>query len=92
MTMRWYGKEVLAKVEADAIKIRTRIGEAITTRARILVPVLTGALKGTIRVEKVGDTTVVRAGGGKVDYAEDVEEKQPYMIPAVEQIKAEDIT
>lgn len=92
MTMRWYGKEVLAKVEADAIKIRTRVGKAVAARARILVPVLTGALKGTIREEEEGDTTVVRAGGGKVDYAEDVEEKQPYMIPAVEQIKAEDIT
>jgi hypothetical protein len=44
-------------------------GEIVANEARTLVPVRSGALKGSIRVAKLQRRIVVRAGGAKVPYA-----------------------
>lgn len=44
-------------------------GQVVANEARTLVPVKTGALKGTIRVAKQQRKVVVRAGGARVPYA-----------------------
>lgn len=44
-------------------------GEVVANEARTLVPVKTGALKGTIRVARQQRRVVVRAGGARVPYA-----------------------
>jgi len=68
--------------------------------AQVYAPVDTGSLRDSIRVERGGETlnwrqVSVRAGGyitnpktGKlVNYAVIVEQKQPYMRPALEEVK-----
>jgi hypothetical protein len=44
-------------------------GQVVADEARTLVPVKTGALKGTIRVAKQQRAVVVRAGSARVPYA-----------------------
>jgi hypothetical protein len=44
-------------------------GQIVASEARTLVPVKTGALKGSIRVAKQQRKIVVRAGGSRVPYA-----------------------
>lgn len=69
-----------------------RRANQIADRARRFVPIDTGALQGTIRVEDGDDETIlVKAGGqGDVDYALYVElgtskmMAQPYMRPAID--------
>lgn len=96
--MKWHGDKIMRRVDKDATRLRKCLGHVVATNARRLVPVLTGALKGTIRDEEVGDSTVVRAGNDKVDYAGDVElgterqAAQPYMRPAVEQLSQSDVS
>ena len=98
MTMKWYGDKILRRVNKDARRLRKCLGQTVATTARRIVPVRTGALQGTIRVEEVGDSTVVRAGDDKVDYAADVElgterqAAQPYMRPATEQLSQSDVS
>jgi len=94
----WYGNKILKRVDKDAGRLRSCLGETVAKGARRLVPVRTGALKGTIRTEEHGETVEVHAGDDKVDYAGKVElgtEKQaaqPYMRPAVEQLSRSDVS
>jgi HK97 gp10 family phage protein len=79
----------------DAIAAR---GAGQTAKsARALVPVRTGALRASIRVERSGVGHAVRAGGGAVDYAAYVEfgtrrmAARPYLRPALESVSWERI-
>lgn len=95
--MKWYGNKIIRRVEKDATKLRGCIGQVVKKNARRLVPVKTGALKATIRVEEDGDSTVVIAGDDKVDYTVKVElgtehqQAQAFLKPAVEQIAQSDV-
>lgn len=71
-----------------------RAAQQIATTARSLVPVDTGALRASIRVEPGRDETsrTVVAGGGGVEYAAFIEygtsraPAQPFMTPAAAQV------
>ncbi len=95
--IKWYGDKILKRVTKDATQLRRCLGQTVKTNARRFVPVLTGALQGTIRVEEHGDVTQVLAGDDKVDYAAKVElgtdkqAAQPYMRPATEQLSQSDV-
>lgn len=79
----------------------TNLGNAIAQRMQRLVPKKTWALHDTISAETTASggvvTTVVGAGGGKVNYALYVElgtsrqAAQPYIRPALLQSKAGDL-
>jgi len=96
--IKWYGPKIVRRAEKDATKLRGCLGKTVATTARRLVPVRTGALKGTIRVEEQGEVTVVSAGDDEVDYAAKVElgtehqAAQPYMRPSVEQLSQSDVS
>ena len=77
------------------------LGNAIATRMQRLVPKRSFALHDSIDADTTQDgariTTIVGAGGGKVDYALHVERgtsrqaAQPYMRPALLQSRAGDL-
>lgn len=96
--MKWYGDKIVRRVEKDARRLRLCLGKVVATKAEQLVPVKTGALKKTIRVEEEGDVVAVRAGDDEVDYAGKVElgtEKQaaqPYLKPASERVSGADVS
>ena len=59
---------------------------AIYERARELVPVDTGALKQSIRVEAANKAKLeIAAGGGQVDYAPYVESRAHFMTQAFDE-------
>ena len=94
--------EKLKRALAEALK---EIAEKIRDDAKDLVPVDTGSLRKSIRVEKEGElqVSVIAGGGGvinprtgrEVDYAGYVEfgtsrmSPQPYMQPALEKNRDE---
>lgn len=94
----WHGNKIMRRVEKDAGRLRLCLGRTVVTNARRLVPVRTGDLKGTIRVEEEGEAVMVRAGDDKVDYAGKVElgtdrqAAQPYLRPAGEQVSQSDVS
>lgn len=98
MTVNTRGMDAIRRGLPDAIGRGTERGaQLIADLARQLVPVDTGALRDSIRVEP-GDSPTSRkviAGGGGVDYAAHVEygtahsPARPFMTPAVEQIDVE---
>lgn len=69
------------------------VGKFVEGKARILVPVDTGNLKGSLDNQMVGDNTVQI--GTDVEYSTDVEfgtsrqMAQPYLLPAYEMNKEE---
>lgn len=73
-TMTWYPQAVEAVRRQFGAGL-VKMGYAISNRAKSNAPVLTGALRNSIRVEEEGtNTVVVRAGGHvgvfNIDYAE----------------------
>ena len=83
--------EIASTVLVAARPQLDRLAAAVVDDARRLVPVDTGALRGTIRstVDADTGTIVVSAGDATVDYAAHVEygtsrgPAQPYLRPAV---------
>ena len=64
------------------------VANRILGNARITVPVKTGDLLRTGRVEVLGDEVVVKFGGqNSVDYAQTVHEKYPWLAEATEAIE-----
>lgn len=76
------------KLKLEALAILKESAETIAIHAQGLVKVRTGNLKSTIRVEQTGaNTYTVKAGGATAPYAVIVEEKYPFISPAVELVK-----
>jgi hypothetical protein len=78
------------KLKQGALEALLSQAEFMRDMAKLYVPIDTGSLQASIRVERRGYRIRVRAGGyitnpktGRlVDYARIVEGKQPYMGPA----------
>lgn len=74
----------------DWVKAEVQGMTVIKDEAQRIVPVDTGALRKTIRVEVQGETVMLLAGGDEVDYHLHVEfgtvkmKAQPYMRPAID--------
>ena len=100
-----YVKDKLAtlpeKMMEYAFEVLMQQAELMKGLAQIYVPVDTGSLRDSIRIERGGEglhwrRVSVRAGGyvtnprtGKlVDYAVHVERRQPFMQPAFDEIKS----
>ncbi len=89
----WNGDKIVRRVEKQTPKITACLAKTIADKARRIVPVKTGKLKATIRVE--GGNVI--AGGGDVDYAAPVElgtakrAAQPFLRPAAEQVSKSDL-
>lgn len=88
--------EQLSKIEnLDWVAAEQEGMQIIAEEAIQLVPVDTGALQSTIRVETEGDVVQLVAGGDDVDYHLYVEfgtikmEAQPFMRPAIDAKKNE---
>jgi HK97 gp10 family phage protein len=81
--------------DLDWVKAETAGMEIIAEEARALVPVDTGALQDSIRVQVEGEEVQLVAGGEGVDYQAYVEfgtikmEAQPYMRPAIDSKQGE---
>lgn len=95
MTVNTAGLQAIRAGLESAVEAGVERGaNLIADLARQLVPVDTGALQASIRVEDGATPTsrTIVAGGGAVDYAAFVEygtansPAQPYMTPAKEQI------
>jgi len=100
-----YVKERLANLPEKmlewAFEVLLKQAELMKALAQVYVPVDTGSLRDSIRVERGGESlnwrqVRVRAGGyivnpkqpgHTVSYALFVEQKQPYMRPAFEEVK-----
>lgn len=73
----------LVDAEKDGVQV-------FVDEAKVLVPVDTGALQDSIRVEVEGDLVQFAVGGGNIDYALYVEmgtskmPAQPFMRPAID--------
>lgn len=85
-----------------AFEVLMSRAELMKGLAQVYVPVDTGTLRDTIRVERGGEgkdwrRVRVRAGGYRInprsnricDYAAIVEQRQPYMRPAWEEVKGD---
>jgi HK97 gp10 family phage protein len=96
----WSPDKITAEIEKKAMDGLERAGERIASMARGLVPVDTGALKGSIRVRRLsGDPYLnvrVYAGSrekGGAFYAHMVEygtvkmSKKPFLRPALDSVK-----
>ena len=76
--------------DAEAREIEMELAELVASRASEYVPVRTGKLRGTIRVEQSASGVEVIAGNDEVDYALPVEfgtskmAAQPFMRRAAE--------
>lgn len=74
----------------DWVKAEVEGLQLIADEAKSIVPVDTGALQETIRVEVEGETVNLMAGDDNVDYSLHVEfgtvkmAAQPYMRPAID--------
>jgi len=90
MTVKWYGKDVINKVNTESIKIIAKACFMVERDAKILCPVDTGRLRSSITHEVKGTTGRV---GSNVEYARAVElgsedpaynrAPQPYLRPAL---------
>lgn len=91
----WTGRAIPSALWPDLERRLNDIGQEVAITATHLVPIDTGALRMTIRVEHSrginGPTVEVVAGAGHADYASYVEHgtsrmaAQPYLGPALEQ-------
>jgi len=99
-----YVKEKLAnlpeKMMEWAFEVLLKQAELMKGLAQVYVPVDTGSLRDSIRIERGGESlhwrqVRVRAGGYRINprtgklvaYAAIVEERQPFMRPAFEEVK-----
>ena len=79
------------KLKEAGLEIIEEIADETVFNAKVLVRVDTGSLQKSIRKEKAGDNVRVRAGGfvvnprsGRpVDYAAIIEQRYPFMRPAL---------
>jgi HK97 gp10 family phage protein len=77
-----------AKLEATKVESERTAAESVLRAAEARVPVATGALKATLRVEERDGETLVVAGDESVDYARFVEfgpDNEPFLRPAADE-------
>lgn len=96
-TLATYLSVLPNKMKAAAVKVLDRDTDSIVQFAQQIVPVDTGTLRGSIRKMQVSETEfLVTAGGADINpktgrhcnYAEIVEQRTPYLKPAVDRITA----
>lgn len=78
---------IAAKAEVARIEAERKAAEPVLARAQERVPVLSGDLKGTLRIEEREGHAAVIAGSDAVDYAVFVEfqpDNEPFLRPAAD--------
>jgi len=77
-----------AKAEAVRLEAEKQAAEPVLASAQERVPVDTGALQGTLRIEEREGHAAVIAGDDEVDYARFVEfspDNEPFLRPAADE-------
>lgn len=88
--LRWHGDRVLKRIERQSCTIKSRVAKAIADRARFLCPVKTGNLRS--KIEARSDSVEVNADyAGVVEFGTAKRAAQPFVRPAIEQVKETDI-
>lgn len=86
----WNGDKVLDRIERQSGDIKRRTATAIADRARFLCPVKTGNLRSKIKAGP--DSVEVNADyAGAVELGTAKRAAQPFVRPAIEQVKETDI-
>jgi HK97 gp10 family phage protein len=86
---------IIAQLPARADESVEQAAQAVADAARERVPVDTGTLRDSIHVIQQGDDYVVVAGNNKAFYGHMVEHgtshsgAHPFLIPALEQVRAQ---
>lgn len=70
------------KAKKAAMEVLDRAADRIEARAKQTVRIKTGALKNSIRKQRLGDSVFVTAGNMDVNYAGIIEQRYPYLKPA----------
>lgn len=88
-------RDIIDAMRGGSADATRDMAEAIKDRAQQLVPVDTGRLRDSIRVNELGPRSYTVGPGDEVEYAEYVEygtsrmAAQPYMRPAIELARQE---
>lgn len=86
----WNGDKVLQRIERQSGDIKRRTATVIADRARFLCPVKTGYLRSKITAGP--DSVEVNADyAGAVELGTAKRAAQPFVRPAIEQVKETDI-
>lgn len=88
-------EKILAKTEGGRLteSIGIPVANMVLGNARVTVPVKTGNLQSSGRVEVIGDAVVVKFGGrNNVDYAQTVHERYPWLAEATELVEDQFLT
>jgi hypothetical protein len=85
--MRQLKRELQQKIDAAEDAARDQAHQ-LANAIRAKAPVDTGALRDSVRVVNTPQGARVIVGGGAVDYADDVEREEPFIEPAVHEVRA----
>lgn len=76
-------RELQAKID-DAVDTAREQARKLAADIEAAAPVDTGALRNSVEVVNTPEGARVTVGGGSVDYADEVEQREPFVAPAVQ--------